>query len=189
MAGKKWIGPSPIIGTLKYLDKGDIFLHKGVEIMAFNYLKQGTTEETEGAKRFVKYRLPQLQHRNPGIQFMAYEDMTPTPFLQVFLKNNHEMLIDLFGKSSSEIWTHLKNLFGTSRNSRNNYSKNRALIGTDKSQFDCVCKMPGQLRCSSDLKNTFRFGRRDELWSRDYLTWYSSGYHKIRTKKERIENT
>jgi len=189
MAGKKWIGKTPIIGTLKYLDKGDIYLHKDVEIMAFNYLTRKVNENTQGAKRFVDFRLPQLQHRNPNIHFITYEDMTPTPFLQVFMKNDEEMLIDLFGKQSHEIWSHLKNVLGAEKQYLEKQRLNRGMIGPHKSQYDCICKVPGQLRCSSDYRrNTFRFGRRDEFWQRDYLSWYSTGFDKVKKKREKLEN-
>ena len=189
MSAKKWIGPNPIIGTLKYLDKGDIYLHKDVQIMAFNYVKRNCPPKMQGANKFVSLRLPQLQHRNSGVHFIKYEDITPTPFLQVFLKNNKEMTIDLFDKQSHEIWSHLKALFNVEpERYKESEHYNKALIGNDKEQYDCVCKIPGQIRCSSDLRNTFRFGRLEQAWQRDYLTWYSSGFYAIRKRKEQLEN-
>merc|ERR1712150_113942 len=142
--------------------------------------------EAEGAKRFVEMRLPQLQHRNPNVQFVTYSDLTPTPFIQIFLDNNKELIVDLFGKESHDIWNHLKKLLG-SRSRRNHFSEyNKALIGSHAEQFECVCKLPGQLRCSSQY--SFGFGRRDEYWTRDYLTWYPSGFYTVRKRKEGLEN-
>ena len=193
MAGRKWIGSTPVIGTLRYLDKGDLYLRKDVQIMAFNYVQKDCPKIMEGAKRFVEYRLPQLLHRNPDVQFITYPDLTPTPFLQVILENKEEeVLVDLFGKQSHEIWDHLKELFGVEKQTTQDLDPrfNKAMFGNDKSQYDCICKIPGQLRCSSHRKSFFAsksLGRREDLWSKDYLCWYSSGFYEVRKRKERLE--
>ena len=193
MAGMKWIGRTPIIGTLRYLDKGDLYLRKDVQVMAFNYVEKNCPEVMKGAKRFVDYRLPQLLHRNPDVQFITYPDITPTPFLQVILENrDNEVIVDLFGKQSHEIWEHLKTLFGAAKplSEVTDPHYNKAMFGKDKSQFDCVCKIPGQFRCSSHRKSYFAsksLGKRDDSWSKDYLCWYSSGFYELRKRKEQLE--
>uniref|UniRef100_A0A2K6ULR9 Small ribosomal subunit protein mS25 n=1 Tax=Saimiri boliviensis boliviensis TaxID=39432 RepID=A0A2K6ULR9_SAIBB len=85
-------GRFPIRHTLQYLNQGNVVFKDSVKVMTVNYNTRG--ELGEGARKFVFFRIPQIQYKNPWVQIMMFKDMTPSPFLRFYLDSGNEEIME-----------------------------------------------------------------------------------------------
>ncbi|XP_028843491.1 small ribosomal subunit protein mS25 [Denticeps clupeoides] len=105
-------GRFPIRRTLEYLQKGDIVFKNSVKIMTVNYVTNGKL--SDGARKFVFFKVPQIQYKNPWVQIVMLKNMTPSPFLTFYLNDGEEVLVDVEGKDYKEISQLVRKILGKS---------------------------------------------------------------------------
>ncbi|XP_071815663.1 small ribosomal subunit protein mS25-like [Apostichopus japonicus] len=145
-------GKFPLRRTLRYLERGNVYLRDTVKIVTINYNTLGETHK--GARDFVFYNLPQLQYKNQNVQMQTFKNLTPSPFIRCFLNDGDEVLIDIDSKSNTSILEHVKKLLGKSeeilsaeRKAREKKT-NPANFGREFAR-ECICQVPGQVPCPS----------------------------------------
>ncbi|CAG9864386.1 unnamed protein product [Phyllotreta striolata] len=144
------IGRAPIRRTIKYLESGRLVLKDKIKILTVNYNTHGETHA--GTKNFVFWHLPQIQYKNPEVQIATLRNMTPTPFVRCFYDTGEQMLIDTFDRSKDEIYEHLIEVIGKTRELLDaeavakEKKDNPANFGRDCERY-CICEVPGQLPC------------------------------------------
>ncbi|XP_072276608.1 small ribosomal subunit protein mS25 [Pyxicephalus adspersus] len=119
-------GRFPIRRTLQYLQSGEIVFREPVRIMTVNYNTQG--EHGLGARNFVFFNIPQIQFKNPWVQILTFKNMTPSPFLRFYLDNGEQVLVDIEGKSHSEIVQHVRKIMGKSDETLKTEEKARMVL-------------------------------------------------------------
>ncbi|KAK8751539.1 hypothetical protein OTU49_009002 [Cherax quadricarinatus] len=143
-------GLAPIRRTLQYLESSKLVLRERVQLVSVNYNTHG--EHHKGVQEFVFWHLPQLQYKNPNIQIATFRNLTPTPFIRIFLDDGEDVLMDVDSKSRPEIYDHFRKIFCKSdsklaqeeweRQSRDNPANFG--WGCDR---QCICEVPGQVPC------------------------------------------
>merc|ERR1719331_557676 len=68
-----------------------------------------------GARDFVFWNLPQVQHKNPDVQIVTLKNMTPSPFITCFLEDNSKVYFDVDTQSNKEIVSRLTKTLGKTK--------------------------------------------------------------------------
>ncbi|XP_076448017.1 small ribosomal subunit protein mS25-like [Babylonia areolata] len=144
-------GRSPVRYTLRYLESGKLVLKDSVRIMTINY--NTGHKPSKGAYDFVFWHWPQLQYKNPEVQFLVFRNITPTPFMKVYMDNGKSLLSQLDCQPKDTIYEHVKQVFCKSDTvlqeealARKKMS-NPANFGQGCSR-ECMCEIPGQVPCT-----------------------------------------
>ncbi|XP_054750777.1 small ribosomal subunit protein mS25-like [Lytechinus pictus] len=165
-------GKFPLRRTIRYLEQGKIYLRDSVKILTINYNSFG--KESDGARDFVFYHLPQLQYKNPNVQMQTFKNITPSPFIRCFLNEGEEVLIDIEDKTKDDIEEHLNKVLGKSERvlaterKAMERSSNPANFGRTFARW-CICEVPGQFPCPklkpmpNEMKGKYRDLKEDSL--------------------------
>jgi len=94
-------GLAPVRRTLDYLNKSNLILKPYVRILAIHYNRM--TESHKQTKEFVFWHLPHLQFKNPDVQVVTFNNLTPTPFIRVWLNSGKDLVLDVDRQSKDEI--------------------------------------------------------------------------------------
>ncbi|XP_034230633.1 probable 28S ribosomal protein S25, mitochondrial [Thrips palmi] len=144
-------GAAPVRRTLKYLNAGRIVLKDKIKIFSVNYNTFG--DHHKGARDFVFWCLPQVQYKNPDVQVLTFRNMTPSPFIRVFLDDGKDLVVDIDGKENEEILDHLCSTLCKTASVlqaeaiAKQVKVNPANFGYGCKQ-SCICRIPGQVPCS-----------------------------------------
>ncbi|CAH8547646.1 unnamed protein product [Dicrocoelium dendriticum] len=144
-------GRLAITRTKKYLDSGRIILNDAVKIIAIHHVSDENI--SSGCMEFIKWFLPPLQFKNPNVQILTFKNICPTPFIQVFMENKEELMVDCSFRKSTEIYDHLKSILSKTQVStatptpNEEYLDNPANFGTNCSR-QCICEIYRQVPCS-----------------------------------------
>nr|CAG4645183.1 EOG090X0FQ5 [Leptodora kindtii] len=165
-------GAAPIRRTLQYLESSNLVLRDRIQIFSVNYNTTG--ENHEGARQFVFWNLPQLQYKNPAIQVATFKNMTPSPFIQCFLDDGDQILLDIDWKTKEEIIQRVKRI--TCKTDEILHLEKQTASMTDnpanfgaKCGRHCMCEIPGQVPCPAVVplprswRGKFKFQKPDEL--------------------------
>lgn len=152
--------------TLQYLEKGEIILKDNVSVLAFqcNTVEKARKWEDaaeqpaylhhEGLSNFIFWHLPQLKYKNPGVQMVTFDKLTPTPWICAYLDDNHKVYIDCDSRSREDIHEHVKLVLGKSRETLQLESREETAILQNPANFgygherECICEIPGQVPCT-----------------------------------------
>ncbi|CAL4212775.1 unnamed protein product [Meganyctiphanes norvegica] len=141
-------GRAPIRRTLQYLEGSKLALKEQVKVFSVNYNIYG--DHHAGARDFVFWHLPQLQYKNPGVQMATFKNMTPTPFIRIYLDDGEEVLVDIDSKSRTEIFEHIKKIICKTESQlaeeAQEKEQNPANFGWGCNR-QCICEIPGQVPC------------------------------------------
>ncbi|XP_064604163.1 small ribosomal subunit protein mS25-like [Liolophura sinensis] len=143
-------GKAPIRRTLNYLEKGRIVFKPKVKILAINY--NTNHPPSKGTQQFVFWHLPQVQYKNPSVQCVTFKNMTPSPFIQVFLDGDEKVLVDTDSRSKDEILEHVNLIFGKTEKTLRDEAiaqekkDNPANFGPTAAR-ECMCEITGQVPC------------------------------------------
>ncbi|XP_042859533.1 probable 28S ribosomal protein S25, mitochondrial [Penaeus japonicus] len=158
-------GRAPIRRTLKYLESSRLVVKERVKVVTVNYNTSGNHHQ--GAREFVFWHLPQLQYKNPQIQVATFKNLTPTPFIRIFLESGEDILVDVDSKSRSEIHDHLKTIICKSESTLQKEAReleiNPANFGWGCDR-QCICEIPGQVPCPAiiplpnHMRGKYKFG-------------------------------
>ncbi|THD19449.1 28S ribosomal protein S25 mitochondrial [Fasciola hepatica] len=147
-------GRLAITRTRKYLESGRIILQDSVKIITIHHVPG--KKISEGCDELIKWFLPPLQFKNPKVQILTLKNMCPTPFIQVFLNNQEELVIDCSYRTHVDINKHLNEVLGTSLHST--VSSTMDILNVNhpgnfgtKYQRQCICEVYGQVPCSSQV--------------------------------------
>ncbi|XP_067145284.1 small ribosomal subunit protein mS25 [Centruroides vittatus] len=144
------IGPAPIRRTLQYLQKGRLVFKDRVKIFSINFNADGDLHR--GARDFVFWHLAQLQYKNPNIQVVVLNEMTPNPFIRCWFEDLKDVVVDIEGKTKDEILNHLIRILGKSddilaeEEKQKEKKDNPANFGRGCDRH-CMCEIPGQVPC------------------------------------------
>lgn len=145
-------GRFPIRRRLQYLGQGDMVFKNSVKVMTVNYNTHG--ELGEGARKFVFFNAPQIQNKNPWVQMMLFKNMTPSPFLRLYLDSGEQVLVDVETKSNKEIMEHTKKILGKKEETlreeelEKQQRSHPANFGPRKYCLrECLCEVEGQVAC------------------------------------------
>ncbi|GCB78710.1 small ribosomal subunit protein mS25 [Scyliorhinus torazame] len=145
-------GRFPIRRTLEFLRSGGVLLKDSVKILTVNYNTHG--ERSDGARKFVFFNIPQIQHQNPWVQIVMFKNLTPSPFLRFYLDDGEQVLVDVERKNHKEIVEHMKAILGKSQEllEVNEQTQNKhshpAHFGPKKYCLrECMCEVEGQVPC------------------------------------------
>ncbi|ELU11605.1 hypothetical protein CAPTEDRAFT_181516 [Capitella teleta] len=147
-------GKGALRRTKEFLEKGEILLNEDIKVLLFGYtpLLKKYPHHT-GLTRFIFWHLPQLKYKNPKVEMYTFKNMTPTPWIKAFLKDDSHLVIDCDSRSREDIHSHVKKVLGKSEAElleeiqlEESRFHNPALFGF---QFDrqCICEVPGQVPC------------------------------------------
>lgn len=145
-------GRAPVRRTIEYLEKGAFAFKKNIQIMTIHY--NLGHNPSQGLYFFQFWHVPQIQYQNPNVQILTFKNMTPTPFIQFFMDDGRKALVDVYNKSQTEIYDHVKKIFCKSEETLAEEAKARerlvhpANFGYGCSRW-CICEIPGQVPCSA----------------------------------------
>lgn len=94
-------GFAPVRRTIDYLTKSKLILKPYVRILAIHYNRK--QESHQEVKDFVFWHLPHLQYKNPDVQVLTIRELTPTPFIRVWLESGRDLVLDVDRQSKDEI--------------------------------------------------------------------------------------
>jgi len=163
-------GLMPIRTTLYWLEKGDLKLRDQVRILCLAFDQDN--KDHEGAREFEFWHWNQLQYRNLEVQLVRHEIKPPSPFIQAFLENGDQVLIDIDGHDRGQIYERVKKVLGKTKlvmeqeKLEQQAVENVANFGY-KSLRQCICEVQGQQPCSTMvdppqyLKLIWRINKRD----------------------------
>jgi len=149
-------GVAPIRRTTKYLNSSPLVFKPRVKIMTVNFNSEAEEKHHEGLRDFVFWNLPQVQYKNPDVQIVTFQNMTPSPFITCFLEDNTKVYFDVDSQSNKEILDRLVKTIGKSKE----VLEEEAIASEAKSnpanfccrhgfERHCICEMPGQIPCPS----------------------------------------
>jgi len=149
-------GVAPIRRTTKYLNSSPLVFKPRVKIMTVNFNSAAEEKHHEGLRDFVFWNLPQVQYKNPDVQIVTFQNMTPSPFITCFLEDNTKVYFDVDSQSNKEILDRLVKTIGKSKE----VLEEEAIASEAKSnpanfccrhgfERHCICEMPGQIPCPS----------------------------------------
>ncbi|KAK7102505.1 small ribosomal subunit protein mS25-like [Littorina saxatilis] len=144
-------GRAPVRYTLRFLEAGRLVLKDNVSIFALNY--NTGQRPSKGAYHFAFWHLPQLQYKNPGVQFLVFKNMTPSPHLKVYFENGKTLLSQLDSQPKDDILQHVKDVFCKSESQlleetlAREKKSNPANFGHGCLR-ECMCEIPGQVPCT-----------------------------------------
>ncbi|VDD84159.1 unnamed protein product [Mesocestoides corti] len=137
-------GRYAVTRTKKYLDSGRIVFRECVKVMAINTVSK--SEISDGTREFIRWHLPPLQYKNPGVQV----DVCPTPFIKFYLSNGKELDVDCSFHAADSIQDHIaavcSKTYETLKKEQVENQKiiNPANFGT-KYPRQCMCEVYGQV--------------------------------------------
>lgn len=151
------IGRGAVGRTLKHLQQGQIILNKNIKILmlAFNLDDEATGRRFphhSGLYNFVFWHLPQLQYKNPDVQMITLNKLTPTPWIRAYFEDDTKLLIDCDSRTREDIHEHVKKVLGipefsvTSKEEGIKQEPNPANFGS-KFARQCICEVPGHVPC------------------------------------------
>ncbi|KAK7586119.1 hypothetical protein V9T40_003995 [Parthenolecanium corni] len=152
------IGRNPVIRTKRYLEAGRIYLSDKIKVFSAHYNNCG--ERHRGLIDFCIWHYPQIQYKNPDVQCIILRNMTPTPFIRVYLENGDDVLIDVDSKDRLEILNHVIKVLGKPEK----FLKEELIAKEKKDnpanfgylcEKPCICKFVGQVPCSGVVPNCF----------------------------------
>lgn len=144
--------------TLDYLKKGEMMLENHVKVLlfSFNYDKvlKSAPPRHAGLYNFVFWHLPQLQYKNPEVQIITLNKLTPLPWIKAYYDNDTDLTIDCDNKCREDILHHIKNVLGIQHKDIEAEERERvaqenmktASFG-EKTNRHCICEVPGQYPC------------------------------------------
>ncbi|CAL1539276.1 unnamed protein product [Lymnaea stagnalis] len=144
-------GAAPIRRTLNYLEKGKLVLKDSVKIVSFNY--NTNHPPSEGAENFVFWHFAQMQYKNPSVQMLVFNDMTPSPFVQVFFNSGTKLVLDVDSQDKDRIFKEVRRIFCKSDETlaaealAKEKKTNPASFGY-MCTHECICEIPGQIPCT-----------------------------------------
>lgn len=136
-------GRAPIRRTLQYLQRGKLLLNNSVRIVTVNY--NNRHRASKGLSEFVFWNLPQLQYKNEGVQIVTFKNMTPSPFIMLYLIDGTKILIDADSKTRAEIHDHMLTAYCSERTEVYERVKTE-MFGKDYIR-QCMCEVTGQVPC------------------------------------------
>lgn len=102
-------------------------------------------------------------------QVATFKNLTPTPFVRIFLENGEDILVDVDSKSRSEIHDHLKTIICKSESTLQKEARelmiNPANFGWGCDR-QCICEIPGQVPCPgiiplpNHMRGKYKFGEK-----------------------------
>jgi small subunit ribosomal protein S25 len=143
-------GVEPIRRTIKYLTNSPLTLKPYVEIFALHYNRLQANHD--GAVQFSFWHLPQLQYKNPKVQVCTVRQLTPTPFIRVWLSSGRELLLDIDRQSKDEIHERVVTALCKTKEELLEEQKAKE-IQDNPANFGfgcpkhCACEIPGQVPC------------------------------------------
>jgi len=150
-------GRATLRRTLDYLKKGQIFLKNNVRIMMFAFNTDDRSlkfPHHSGLRNFVLWHVPQLQYKNPNVQILTMDKMTPNPWIQVFFEDEgSRLVIDCDSRSREEIHEHIKKILGKTESMLKEEGQQQTMLSHNPANFGaafdrhCICEVPGQLAC------------------------------------------
>ncbi|XP_055342735.1 probable 28S ribosomal protein S25, mitochondrial [Paramacrobiotus metropolitanus] len=145
-------GPAPIRRTLQYLEGGQIQLRDEVRIVCMYWRDRDFAHK--GAREFVFWNYPQLQYKNPHVQFLTFTNYMPTPVIQAYLENGQKVLLDVFDNTRHEIHERVRKTIGKSEEILAAEAVARQTIANPANfgkgfPRHCICEVPGQIPCSN----------------------------------------
>ncbi|CDW57948.1 L51 S25 CI-B8 domain containing protein [Trichuris trichiura] len=145
-------GLMPIRRTLYYLEKGDIYLRNEVKILTVTFNPE--MGNSKGAREFVFWHWEQLQYKNPYVQLVKFRRSFPIPYIQAFLEDGSEVLMDLDNYTRQDVHDRLSRILGKTKNILEHErvttakAENPAYFGESYPR-QCICEMQGQQPCPS----------------------------------------
>lgn len=143
-------GRAPIRRTLQYLEKGTLFMKDNVRIVNFHFNRDQTS--SKGTEDFVFWHGNQLQYKNPDIQLSVLNDLSPSPYIQVYFDTGRKLTLDVDGQDKGTIFETVKKIFckteGTlqAEQLEKEAKTNPATFGYWCTRH-CICEVPGQVPC------------------------------------------
>lgn len=111
-------------------------------------------------REFYFWNVPQIQYMNSHVQIVRFTDMTPNPFIRIWLDNGKDVLFDCDSQSKEDIMGRLVKTFGKTKEMleyeaaldvKQTSEDNDAIFGVDRKRF-CMCEVPGQCPCPGVVK-------------------------------------
>merc|ERR1711962_212009 len=102
-------GAEPIRRTMKYLEKSSLVFKDNVRIVSFHF--NHDQQASKGTEEFVFWHTAQLQYKNPNTQLVVLNNMTPSPFVQVFFDNGKKLTLDVDNQDKNTILETVKKIF------------------------------------------------------------------------------
>ncbi|XP_014472788.1 PREDICTED: probable 28S ribosomal protein S25, mitochondrial [Dinoponera quadriceps] len=162
------LGKNPIRRTVKYLMAGKLILKDKIQVLSINYNMLG--KQHKGARDFVHWHMCQVQYKNPNVQIVTLQNITPSPFIKCYYEDGKTMLIDIDTKTKDEILEHLVRVIGKSKQvlameditQKKKENPANFGVGCEKS---CMCNIPGQVPCPGvvPLPDHMRFKKQREM--------------------------
>jgi len=126
-------------------------LRDQVRILCFAF--DPDSKEHDGAKEFDFWHWNQLQFKNPEVQLVRHELKPPSPFIQAFLQNGQQVLIDIDGHDRGQIYDRLNKVLGKTKLVIEQEEMEKAAVENVanfgfKSLRQCICEVQGQHPCS-----------------------------------------
>lgn len=164
-------GIAPIRRTAKYLEAGRIVLKDKIKIFTVNFNTVG--DHHKGAREFVFWCLPQIQFKNPDVQVQVFRNITPSPFIRVFLDDGSDVVVDIDGKENDDIQDHLIDTLCKSKKVLAEEAKAKQITVNPANfgygcKVSCICRVPGQVPCSGliplpkHMRGKYLFFERDD---------------------------
>ncbi|XP_046854410.1 28S ribosomal protein S25, mitochondrial-like [Xenia sp. Carnegie-2017] len=148
-------GRYPFRRTVEFLSSGKIVLKPNVKIVLLSYSHK---ENSKGIRNFIFKDVPQLQYKNPNVQFVTNKSEGKlSPRIDVFFDKNEHINIDVHNSKASEIFSKFEMVAAASE------SEIKEIVGKppkyparlNPSNFGkfghiyCICEKPGQVGCPS----------------------------------------
>ncbi|KAL3314785.1 28S ribosomal protein S25, mitochondrial [Cichlidogyrus casuarinus] len=147
-------GRQAVTRTLKYLNAGRTVFRENVKVVLINHLPGMNI--SHGADEFIKFFLPPIQFKNPEVQVLTYKNLSPHPYVQIFLSNGEEVLVNCSFRTHNEIHEHIRNTFGKTEEElqkesiENQVILNPAYFGKEYKR-QCICEVYDQSPCSASV--------------------------------------
>lgn len=158
-----------------------------------------------GMREFYFWEVPRLQYQNPNVQFVRFLEMSPLPFLRVWLNETgmkkhvtdislpdttpvmKDVLFDCDNKDRFQILNQLVKTLGIpketqERNRRIENQENLATFGINR-RYSCICQVPDQVPCPGlvslpmRMRGKYKKYKPEELeaWENDLERPYPTG--------------
>lgn len=105
-----------------------------------------------GMREFWFWEIPRLQYQNPNVQIVRFLEMSPLPFLRVWVdEGKQDVLFDGDNKDRKSILEQLVKTLGIPREEqekirRKKLQENEAIFGFNR-RYYCACELPDQVPC------------------------------------------
>jgi len=166
-----------------------------------NYDFRRPPDNHTGMREFYFWEIPRLQYQNPDVQVVRFLEMSPLPFLRVWLSDGVDFLIDCDNRDRTSILNQLISTVGTETSAQDADALkksrmrsvsalpmtdpsigNPATFGFSRSRY-CMCEVPDQVPCPGlcplplRMRGKYRVHRKEELeaWENDLDRPYPTG--------------